>query len=226
MSKKPYIHKRIFAYILDILVISIVSTILVIPFSSDDEYQELSKELYEITDKYKNEEIKEEVYLEVVNEINYKLTKINMPQTIVIIVVSILYYVLFNYYNKGQTIGKKLMKLRIINNNGNDLSINNYIIRMLVINPALSNLVNIILILTLSKEKYLIYESKFSTVFGVLYLLCFIFALYRSDGRGVHDLLASTIVVNDKEEILGKNEIKEAEIVSKKNKMNKDKEVK
>ena len=232
MSKKPYIHKRLIAYVVDIIIISFVSTILVMPFSKNDEYDKLVKELYEVNDKYKQKEsttnehkdnvITEGEYLTIINDINYKMTKVNLPQTIVVIIVSILYYVLFNYYNKGQTIGKKLMKLRFVEKNGNDLTLNNYVIRMLVSNPALANIVTVILILTLSKEKYLIYESKFATVFGVIYILCFIFALYRSDGKGLHDLLAGTIVVNDKDWVKDNKNISEAVVIKKKN----DKEVK
>ena len=233
MSKKPYIHKRLIAYFVDILIISFVSTILVMPFSNNDEYDKLVKELYEINDKYKQEQstsdeykdnvVTESEYLTIINDINYEMTKVNLPQTIVVIVVSILYYVLFNYYNKGQTIGKKLMKLRIVEKDGNDLTLNNYVIRMLVSNPALANIVTVILILTLSKEKYLIYESKFATVFGVIYILCFMFALYRNDGKGLHDLLAGTVVVNDKNINENNNDIKEGIIVKEEKN---DKEVK
>ena len=60
MSKKPYIHKRIIAYIVDILIISMIATLISIPFSNNEKYEEVSKKLYNITNKYKNEEIKEE----------------------------------------------------------------------------------------------------------------------------------------------------------------------
>lgn len=226
MSNKPYIHKRIIAYFVDILIISIISTIISIPFSKSEDYQKVSKELHEITDKYKKEEINENEYLDMYENINYKLTKLSVNETIIIVVVSSLYFVLFNYYNNGQTLGKKLMKLRIVSSDNEKLSINNYVIRSLVVNTTLSNLITVVLILTLSKEKYLIYDSKFSAVFGLLYIICFCFILYRSDGKGLHDLLASTIVANEKDIINENNEIKDAEIVIKKDKKKRDKEVK
>ena len=149
------------------------------------------------------------------------MTKINVNQTIIIVIVSSLYFVLFNYYNKGQTIGKKLMKLRIVSTDESKVSINGYVIRVLVGGTVLSNLVTSILILTLSKENYLIYESKLSLVFSAIYLLCFVFALYRNDGRGLHDLLAGTIVINDKKE---KDKIEEAVVINEQ--VNKEEEVK
>jgi len=44
MSKKPYIHKRLIAYVIDILIISFVSSILAMPFTKNDEYEKLAKE--------------------------------------------------------------------------------------------------------------------------------------------------------------------------------------
>ena len=220
MNKKPYIHKRLIAYVIDIFIVAMISSIIIMPFSKNEEYTKKSNELYEVIEEFKNKEITEDKYLEQVNNINYELTKINVNQTIVIVIVSSLYFVLFNYYNKGQTLGKKLMKLRIVSIDDSKLSINGYVIRTLVGGTVLSNLVTVILVLTLSKENYLIYEDKLSLVFSVIYLLCFIFALYRNDGRGLHDLLAGTIVINDKKE----NEIQEADIVNEQ--INKEEEVK
>lgn len=226
MTKKPYILKRVIAYMVDILVIAIISSIVSLPFIDNEKYENLSNELMEVTDKYKDKEINAEEFSEDVERFNYEITKVNISQTIAIIIVLILYYVLFNYYNKGQTLGKKLMKLRIVNNDGDKVSINSYIIRMLTASPILSNLSTVVLIFTLSKEKFLIYDDKFSTVFGFVYITCLCFALYRNDGRGLHDLLASTIVVNENDIIKENDEIKEAVIVEENNKKKKDKEVK
>ena len=59
--------------------------------------------------QYQNKEITEEEYLVLYDEISYELSRTNVTQTIVIVAVTILYFVVFNYYNSGQTLGKKLM---------------------------------------------------------------------------------------------------------------------
>lgn len=211
MNKKPYIHKRIIAYIIDIFIVAMISSILILPFNKNDQYDLKLNELKEVTDKYSKKEISEEEYLSKFNDVNYDLTKININQTIAVAVVCLVYFVGFNYYKNGQTFGKKLMKLRIVSKDESKLSINQLFIRTLVGGTVLSNATTAILMFTLSKENYLIYESKLSSVFGFIYILCFAFMLYRSDGKGLHDLLASTLVVNDNE--LGKDDIKEAVIV-------------
>lgn len=205
MNKKPYIHKRITAYIIDIFIISIVSSILSLPFGKTEEYNQKINELY---DKTQNIVLTDNEYKEMLNDLNYDLTKINISQTIVISIVSLVYFVGFNYYKKGQTLGKRLMKLRIVSNDEMDISINNYLIRTLVGGITLSNITTVILILTMSKESYLIYESKFSTVFSIIYIACFSFAMIRNDGRGLHDLLAGTIVINDNNKIEKNEEVK------------------
>ncbi len=212
MSKKPYIHKRIIAYFVDILIISMLSSILALPISNNNDTMDSYNELTSIVKKYQDKEITEEEYLTLYNDLNYDLTKSTVNETIIIAIVSILYFVVLNYYYNGQTFGKKLMKLKIVSNNDNKLSINNYLIRCLIVNTTLANIITAVLILTLSKEKYLLYEGKFSTVFGVIYILCFVFALYRNDGRGLHDLIANTKVVNASDEI--ENKVLEAEVVS------------
>jgi len=211
MIKKPYIYKRITAYFIDILLVAMISSAITMFFPSNDKYEASYSELMEIIEKRKNDEITEKEYVALYDEVNYDLSKNSVDTTIVIIAITLLYFVVYNYYSKGETIGKKLMKIKIVSNNDNKLTINNYLLRCLVANTALSNIVSVILILTLSKKNYILYSNKLSTAFSIIYVLCFVFILYRNDGRGLHDLLAGSIVINKKDE-----EVKEAEIVSEK----------
>ena len=220
MSKKPYIHKRLIAYFLDILIISIIASVLALPFTKDVNNGSYN-ELLNVVKKYQAQEISEEEYLILYDELNYDLTKSNVSQTIVISVVSLLYFVVVNYYYNGQTIGKKLMKLKLTSIDEKKLPIYKYLIRTLVGSTTLSNITTVVLVLALNKQNYLLYESKFTTVFGLIYVLCFVFALYRNDGRGLHDLIAGTKVVNVIEE---KEEIKEAVVIEEKNNVKEEKE--
>ena len=78
MSKKPFIHKRLVAYVIDIFIVAMISSIIMMPFSKEEEYTKKSNELYEIVEDFKNKEITEEKYLELYNNINYEMTKINV----------------------------------------------------------------------------------------------------------------------------------------------------
>lgn len=228
MTKKPNIAKRIMAYALDILIISMLASIITMVFPKNDEYDTNFNELKIITEKYQKEEINQEEYYALYDNINYKLTKNSIEMTIIIIAISLLYFVLLNYYNNGMTIGKKLMKIRIVSANDKELTINKYLLRSLIINSILANLVSVILLLSLSKEKYILYNNKISTLFTVLYVLCFIFMIYRNDGRGLHELIAGTKVIDIKNENHSEV-VKEAELIEKEDGINNkvvDKEIK
>ena len=58
MSKKPFIHKRLIAYIIDILIVAMFASIITVPFSKDDDYIEKSNELFEDIEEFKNKDFK------------------------------------------------------------------------------------------------------------------------------------------------------------------------
>ena len=48
------------------------------------------------------------------------------------------------------------MKLRVVSANDKEIGINHYLLRCLLINSALSNIITIILLMFLSKDKYIL----------------------------------------------------------------------
>ena len=215
---KPYIYKRVIAYAIDLLVITLLSGILTIVLTDSTKYDNDTKELVDITQKLTNEEITREEYQEAFNEINYKLTTDSFNVTIITIIITIIYYVIMLYYCHGITLGKYIMKLRIVSANEKEINIFNYLLRCLIINGLLSNIITIVLIKTLSKEAFIKAYSPVSNITTILVFVSIILMMYRKDGRGLHDLIANTKVVDIKakevkEETELKEEIKDIEIV-------------
>ena len=114
---------------------------------------------------------------------------------IVEVVVIILYYVVFQCYNKGQTIGKKLMHIKVVSNNGDELNINNYIMRSIIVNSLLINIVLIGLVLFTSKEIYFYTSYILQGIQSVLVIVSAFMMMYKKDGRGIQDYLAHTKVI-------------------------------
>ena len=211
-NKKPFVYKRVIAYFIDIMIVSALSSILSLALPKNDTYNTKMDELSKTMEKFQNKEIDKDEWTKAYEDISYDISKASISSSIIIIVVSVGYFVLFNYYNDGQTLGKKIMKLKIVSSNGNPLTINNYVLRSLIINSILSQLISALLLCVLSKDNYLLYGSNAVSALSLISAISFVFAIYRSDGRGLHDLISNTVVISSIEDEK-KEDIKEAVLV-------------
>ncbi len=87
------------------------------------------------------------------------------------------YFSYFPYKNNGQTLGKKWLKIRIANLEGDNLSLGHFVIREIVKNGT-------VLIATL-----------FVGYYSLLWLLTYLLALTKNR-RALHDIIAKTQVIN------------------------------
>lgn len=212
--------KRVVAYLIDIILVSIVSTFLTsnsfINKDYDkyqdtyDKYEEVYEEYIDLTEELDNEKLTDEEYNKKIEEINgeyelvfedynYKLVKLSIIPTSISIVILILYFVGLQYLLKGQTLGKKIMKLQIKSNNNKKLNIFNYILRSLILNEVLINVVSIVFILVLNKSGYLIYNQIVYVISYVIEMAIIFMIVFDKNNRGLHDYLSNTKVVDLKE---------------------------
>ena len=217
-------YKRVLAYLVDIMIISFVSLLLTYFVPTSENYNKLNKEFENLTTDYRNQEVTMEEYLEKGTDINYQLNKESVPQTIVSTVLSIIYFVVLAYFMNGETLGKKLMKIKITSNNDKKLTMNNYLIRALVIDSVLMNIITIITILLFSKDIYLTSYNIISYVFSFVYIVSLAMILFSKNGRGLQDILANTKVIST-ETIEEKQEVLEKEKITKKDPKIEDAEI-
>ena len=184
------VFKRFGAFIIDCSILFIVSMLInaFIPVYGD--VDELSNRLFDLTDSYMNEEISVKEFNEETQSLNYVISKAAYLTTIVIY---ILYFVVFQAYNNGQTLGKKLLKIKVIKKDGGSLDINSLIRRCLIPYGILLNIILSIMLLTISKSHYMSISTVLSNVHMCLLVLSFI--LICKNGRGIQDYLAGTTVV-------------------------------
>ena len=213
--KKPYMYKRFIAYFIDLLAIALIAGSLAVIFNVSKKADKDTEKIFQVYEKYANKEITREEFVEEYNNTNYELTINSKEVTIITIAVTIIYYVIMCYFCHGITLGKYIMKIRIVSANERKLNILNYLLRSLIINSILSNLVSLILVSTLSKDSYISISSKISNGFTIIMVISFIFMMYRDDGRGLHDLISNTKVIDLKKDKKEETEkIEEATIVS------------
>lgn len=160
-------------------------------------------------DKLRNDA--KEKYIEVSNEYGYKINKLNVYQTVISIVVYILYFGILQWLLKGQTFGKKLFKLRVLNDNDQKVPLWKFIVRTILITELLIIGLDLILVFVLNKNSYLVanyHIANFKYLYEMAFLVCMII---RDDQKSLHDLLLRTRVARfDKEG----NEIKEVLFIS------------
>lgn len=213
-KEKPYIYKRVIAYFIDMLLITFISVILVNYVVKNENYMESSNKLMDLINQTVSGNISQEEYNSQYNNLSYEMNKESVDVTIIMCAVSVVYYVIIAYCADGQTLGKKIMRIKIVSNNGKNLHINNYLIRSLLINNILLDIISSALIIFLSKANYITYYSKVSSVFSLFLMTTLVLMFFSNNGRGLHDIIANTKIVNVKrDEIEVTNEIKEAEYV-------------
>jgi len=194
--KKATFTQRFIAYLLDGFIVLMISSIVASGFSTK-KIESLEKDLETLITNYKQGEITPEEYLEQTQDLTYEIEKNSTPINIVFVVINIGYFIIFQFLNKGQTIGKKLLKIRIVNNEEKDANIMQMAIRTSIINQILPNILIIILVSICSKKTFISTYSIISTVLYIFLLASALMILYRKDKQGLHDIISKTKVVKE-----------------------------
>ena len=130
---------------------------------------------------------------------SYDLAKKSININIISLVVSVIYFVGFQFINKGQTLGKKILKLKLIDTENEKLKFYQVLLNSAVINNLVTTGLTILFITYMSKATYLKYSQVLQLLEIGLLLGSLAFMIMRNDGRGLHDLLAKTNVVKEEE---------------------------
>ncbi len=196
MFFKSYRSKRFFAYFLDFalvtIVISMISQLSYVNWNYDEyrevatEYTELVTNAEDLTELQNSNEYK---------KVTYDLSKYGQVYVIIEIIVYVGYFVFFQKYAGGQTLGKRIMKLKVVNENKKDVNLLSLGLRTLLIYSIPLNLSMLILINTVGLN---VYGTTVAIIANVMYLINFIvcaFILFRKDNKGLHDLAFKTEVI-------------------------------
>lgn len=184
--------KRIGAFFLDCTILFFALTFINLFIPTFVDVNDLSDRTIEITEKYMDGEVTQEKFVEETNEISYLLQKGTYLTTIAGIVVYILYFVVYQAYNNGQTLGKKVLKIRVLKTDDDVPSINMLIRRCLIPYGILVNFILAISILFLNKNMYNTINVILSNLHLVVLLISIILVFIKK--RGIHDYLANTKV--------------------------------
>lgn len=187
--------KRLGAFVFDTLILSVIFSIITIGFINNN--SNINKEINNVLEQYENSEITIEEYTGKVINLNYELQKNNFASNILNVVLYIGYFIVFGYLNKGQTIGKKIMKIRVVNNSQESPSIWNMIVRSLFIYGISTLLFSVMFVNIFDIMTFTFGYLIVTYIEAFLMIIAFFMILYKKDGRGLHDIIARTKVIEE-----------------------------
>ena len=172
-------------------------------------YEKEETKFNKVKKKYENKKIKKSEYKEAeknfdnykkeyakdIKKYNYKLSNSSILATIMSISVVVLYFGVLQYFMHGQTLGKKLLKIKVIKNKEGNLSILNFILRCIILNGVIANIIIVIFVKVLSVNDFYNASYIVSNMQSIIELIILIMIFMTADNRGLHDYIANTKIV-------------------------------
>ncbi len=217
--------KRIIAFVIDIVIVSlVVSLINLLPL---DPYKDKYKDAYEKYNEVvqKSTEDEKNDYKNEIIELNYEVYKYRTYSSMFSATALILYFGVLPLVMNGQTLGKKIMKLRVVSNNEKKLNFWKYLIRIVILNNIWLSLINIGAVYVVSGVKFYYVTYVISMLSSLIYMLNLIMVMFRKDNRGLHDMVAGTKVIEVSNDVVVESveEVKKDGIKEKVDKVSKKK---
>ena len=197
VGQKPYFFPRLVAYIIDIIIVSIVCTGIMFLLPKNDNYDKYIKEYEQIQTEFMENKITTKEYFNKSVDVVYDIDYSNTLSMIIEVVLIILYFIVFQFYNKGQTLGKKLMKLRVVGVENNEITLNQIAWRSVIINSIFVNILIIGSLLFLGRNYYFYASYAIQAISLIIIFTTLIMILFRKDGRGLHDVVTKTKVIQE-----------------------------
>ena len=186
--------KRFLAYLIDIILVGTIMGIISAIFTTKNATV-LSNQFLELNEQVINTKLDFGIYYSRVADITLSLDRENFMINIINCVIIILYFVDLPLYKNGQTLGKKIFKIKIVREDKEDLTANELIIRNIVVNGLLNTFLAFCLVFLLSGFEYFTITSILGFIQFVLVVVSACMIIFRKDKKGLHDIITKTKVV-------------------------------
>ena len=186
--------KRFLAYLIDIILVGTIMGIISAIFTTKNAIV-LSNQFLELNEQVINTKLDFGIYYSRVADITLSLDREKFIINIINCVIIILYFVVLPLYKNGQTLGKKIFKIKIVREDKEDLTANELIIRNIVVNGLLNTFLAFCLVFLLSGFEYFTITSILGFIQFVLVVVSACMIIFRKDKKGLHDIITKTKVV-------------------------------
>ena len=195
---KAKFSKRLEAYFIDILILGLILMVIYVILPEGGNIQALNKEMSEIINLVLDHEITFSTFFERFTTVIHDLDTERAIYHVFNAFLIITYFIIVPYFQNGQTIGMKIVKIKVERLDHGLIALNDLLIRSLIIHGLGSMMISLACIYVLSGTSYFIVTSIFSFIQILLVILCIFMILYRKDNRGLQDILSKTKVVTVK----------------------------
>lgn len=186
--------KRIFAYIIDIVLISVVANLIFGWAYRNTNYAEFldkNKMYIDQLTKYGSTEPTEEELI----DIAYDLNKIESPLLIITLGLTVFYFGIVSFVFNGQTIGKKILHIKVVPMKGKKLNPGLYMIRELILTNSIFKLLDIINVSVASKPTWAVCNTILTYCENFTIIILLGVMIFRNDERSLHDIICKTNVI-------------------------------
>lgn len=195
-NDKALFVQRAVAFIIDIMLISFISSLIAAPFLDSEGMMKLSEGLMEIVEKYSLNEINYSVYVAESIPLVFQLARKSGIITLISLFSSVLYFIVYQFNQNGQTLGKKLMKIKVVSING-EMTMNQMLVRSLVVNSILIDMVVFGLTIFATQDVYFYGSMLFEQIQSLVLIISVAMIMFNKKGRGLHDLISRCEVVRE-----------------------------
>ena len=196
IMKKNLVRKRLIAFIIDIFIVGMIASVIFMGNNKTDD--NVSKELTNLISDYSSEKITTKEYMSKYSDIIYETTETNFNQDLVYLVISVGYFLIFQYLNDGASIGKKIMKIRIVNKNREKISFWQLLIRVCLVNEVLAMTIMLLLVKISSGTTFLIGYGLVNLFRNIIVIICGLSMIIDKKNMALHDKISNSYVIMDK----------------------------
>lgn len=192
--KKANFYKRLVAYMIDMFIVGLVISIISYNFDTT-RLEKLSDKSIKLMNSFTNGDISSDKYFFEYADILYKVNKANVNSNLLGLVIYVGYFVLFQFFNGGATIGKKLLKIKVVSQGGGEVSLWQMIVRTSIINGIVPLALSLILVFTTKGLVFLTLSSVVGLFENIFVIICVFMLLYKSDCLALHDIMSKSVVI-------------------------------
>ena len=111
----------------------------------------------------------------------------------------------------GQTLGKRIFSLKVVTKENGKVNFKQLFLRTIILTGVLLNVLKVVILYTLSSKDYYNVNYYLSLLGSAVEFIILFMISYRSDSRGLHDIIGGTKVIDLKDDVVNSEKIIEAE---------------